>query len=231
MLQWSPFIKQRNLPFAFEIYRRTNDSSYAFIKQVSSSVISFTDTGLAPKTKYFYVVRAIDSTGAAPLSDEVSISTYSDTTAPSIPFNLRSTYTTPSTISIAWATSTDNVGVDHYNIYLNNKLVNITKQTSFVLTSLNKYQPYTIYVKAVDGSNNISEKSNQITAEPILGGLKYSYYKTAVQWLQLPDFTILTPNKTGVSKNVDIKCCRQKCFKWIFMAGIYTHSCFGHVYF
>ena len=56
--------------------------------------------------------RAIDSTGAASLSNEASAITSSDTIAPSIPLNLKSTYTTPSTISIAWTASLDNVAVE-----------------------------------------------------------------------------------------------------------------------
>src|SRR5206468_11873837 len=97
---------------------------------------SYIDSNLSPKQKYFYAIRAIDSTGAAGLSNEASASTFSDTSAPSIPGNLRTTYTTPSTISIAWDASTDNVGVDHYNIYINGSLSNVTTQTSFILTGL-----------------------------------------------------------------------------------------------
>jgi chitodextrinase len=52
--------------------------------------------------------------------------------------------------------STDNVSVDRYAIYVNSTLSNVTKQTSFVLTGLVQNQPYAITVKAVDGSNNYS---------------------------------------------------------------------------
>lgn len=229
-LQWSPSAQQSNLPFAFEVYRSADSVTYSFIKQVKSSFISFTDTGLAPKTKYFYFVRAIDSTAAARLSRIVSISTYSDTTAPNIPTNLHVTYTTPSTISIAWSPSKDNVAVDHYNIYVNNKLTNITKQNSFVLTSLVQHNVYAIYVKAIDSSGNISAKSNQVSVEPMLGGLKYSYYKAAVPWHLLPDFSTLTPTKTGVSSNVDVSVVKKNylnAFMWqgyihIPVTGTYT---------
>ena len=43
-------------------------------------------------------------------------------------------------------------------------------------------------VKAVDGSNNYSGASSQITAEPILGGLQYSFYTTHNAWSVLPNF-------------------------------------------
>jgi hypothetical protein len=117
-LGWSPATQQTNPPTAFEIYRGTSSGSYSFIGQVSSVSTSYLDSGLAPKTKYFYVIRAVDSTGAANVSNEKSATTYFDTIPPSIPLNLKSTYTTPSTISIAWDASTDNVAVDRYAIML-----------------------------------------------------------------------------------------------------------------
>jgi hypothetical protein len=208
-LAWSQAAQQANAPTAFEIYRGTTSGSYSYTGQVSSLATSYVDSGLAPKTKYFYVVRAVDSTGAAAISTEKNAVTFFDTIAPSIPLNLTSTYTTTSTISIAWTASTDNVAVDHYAIYLNGTLSNITKQTSFVLTGLVQNQPYAITVKAVDGSNNYSLSSNQITAEPILGGLQYKFYTTAAAWSVLPNFATLTPVKTGVSQNTDITVATQ----------------------
>lgn len=203
-LGWSNPAQQANAPTALEIYRGTSSGTYSFAAQVAPSVTSYIDSDLSPKQKYFYAIRAIDSTGASSLSNEASATTFSDTSAPSIPANLKSTYTTPSTISIAWDASTDNVGIDHYAIYINGSLSNITKQTSFILTGLTQSQPYAIYVKAFDASNNASGASSQITAEPILGGLKYNYYTTNNAWSVLPDFSTLTPVKTGVSSNTDI---------------------------
>ncbi|HYJ65676.1 MAG TPA: PA14 domain-containing protein, partial [Parafilimonas sp.] len=176
---------------------------------VAPSITNYIDSNLSPKQKYFYAIRAIDSTGAAALSNEASATTSSDTTAPTIPDNFRTTYTTPSTISVAWDASTDNVGVDHYNIYINGSLSNVTTQTSFILTGLTQSTPYALYVKAVDGSNNVSGASSQITAEPILGGLQYSYYTTNNAWSVLPNFSTLTPVKTGVSQNTDITVATQ----------------------
>ncbi|HVT63082.1 MAG TPA: PA14 domain-containing protein, partial [Legionellaceae bacterium] len=208
-LGWSSPAQQANPPTAFEIYRGVSSGNYSYVGQVDPSIDSYTDSNLSPKTKYFYAIRAIDSTGAAALSNEASTTTSSDTTAPSNPGNLRTAYTTPSTITIAWDASTDNVGVDRYNIYVNGSLSNVTKQTSFVLTGLVQSQPYAIYVTAVDGSNNTSGASNQITAEPILGGLKYSYYTTNNAWSVLPAFSTLTPVAQGVSSNTDISVATQ----------------------
>ena len=231
-LGWSSPAQQSNSPTAFEIYRGTSSGTYSFVGQVSPSINSYIDSNLSPKTKYFYAIRAVDSTGAAPLSNEASTTTSSDTSAPSNPGNLRSTFTTPSTISIAWDASSDNVGVDHYNIYVNGSLSNVTQQTSFVLSGLVQSQPYAIYVTAVDGSSNASGASNQITAEPILGGLKYSYYTTSAAWSVLPNFSTLTPVKTGISSNTDITVATQSSnygFLWqgyiqVPVNGTYTFA-------
>ncbi|MBV9961982.1 MAG: hypothetical protein JO072_07010, partial [Parafilimonas sp.] len=208
-LGWSLPAQQSNSPTALEIYRGTSSGNYKYVGQVSPALTSYTDSGLSAKVKYYYVLRAVDSTGAAPISNEASAATYSDTIAPSIPQNLVSTYTTPTTINIAWGASTDNVAVDHYAIYVDGKLSNVTTQTSFVLTGLNQNQPYGITVKAVDASGNYSFPSSQLTAEPILGGLQYKFYTTQTAWSVLPDFSKLTPVKTGVSSNTDITVATQ----------------------
>jgi len=230
-LTWAQNPHPTNAPTASEIYRGTTSGGpYTFIGQVTPSTLSFVDSELMPKVKYFYVLRAIDSTAASALSNQANATTFSDTVAPTSPNNLRLIFTTPNSISIAWDSSTDNVGVDHYAIYVNGILSNVTKQTSFILNGLVTGQSYYIYIKAVDGSNNYSAQSNQLTASPILGGLQYSYYTTPAQWSVLPNFSALTPVSTGVSQNTDISVATQTTnfgFLWqgfiqIPVAGTYT---------
>jgi hypothetical protein len=209
-LTWAANPHPVNAPIAFEIYRGTvSGGPYTFVRQVSPDSLSSTDSNLAPNVKYFYTVRAIDSTAAAALSNEANATTLSDKTPPTAPNNLAVVYTTPNAISISWSPSTDNVGVDHYVIYVNGVQTNITKQTSFIINGLTTGQAYVIYVKAVDGSNNFSAPSNQLTAAAILGGLHYSFYTTPTQWNVLPDFSTLTPVATGVSGNTDISVATQ----------------------
>ena len=204
-LAWSKPAQQVNAPSAFEIYRGTMSGTYNYVGKTLSSVLNYIDSSLAPKIKYYYVVRAVDSTGAAALSNEASIATYSDTTAPSVPANLKYTATTSSTISIVWSASTDNVAVDHYNIYVNGALTNITKQTSFILNSLTANLPYIVYVKAVDASGNLSLQSNQVSATTVQGGLKYSFYPSTTALSILPtNLLSMPPASTGTSTNTDL---------------------------
>lgn len=208
-LAWSKASQQSNAATAYEIYRGTSSGVYSYIGQAGAGTNSYIDSNLAAKVKYYYVVRAVDSTGAAPVSNEASATTYSDTIAPSIPQNLAVTYTTPSTITIGWSASTDNVAVDHYAIYIDGKLSNVTSQTTFVLTGLNQNQSYAITVKAVDASGNYSYPSSQVSSSPVLGGLQYKYYTTPTAWSVLPDFSSLTPVKSGISSNTDITVATQ----------------------
>ncbi|MGP4094092.1 carbohydrate-binding protein, partial [Nonomuraea sp. KM90] len=54
-----------------------------------------------------------------------------DTAAPSVPGNLRSTGVTSSSVSLAWNASTDNVGVTGYNVYRGGTLVTTGTGTTY----------------------------------------------------------------------------------------------------
>ncbi|MBW7475413.1 S8 family serine peptidase [Paenibacillus oenotherae] len=83
-----------------------------------------------------------------------------DTTAPSQPANLTSPSKTSTSISLDWDASTDNVGVDHYEILRNTVLIATTASTSFTDTGLTPSTAYTYTVKAVDAANNKSLPSS-----------------------------------------------------------------------
>ncbi len=93
-----------------------------------------------------------------------------DSTAPSVPGNLRSTGTTSSSVSLAWNASTDNVGVTGYNVYRNGTLITTVTGTTYTDTGLNASTTYTYRVRARDAANNLSGESNQISATTTTGG-------------------------------------------------------------
>ena len=202
-LNWSNNPKPTYNETAFEIYRTTTKgSSYGFVAQVAADTLSFTDAGLTPNVQYYYVVRAINNNGASAVSNEASATTQSDQTPPTAPHNLLITSTTDNTVSLSWDSSTDNVGIAMYEIFVNGIKVNSTTQTSFIITGLKSLQQYSFYVKAKDISGNYSSNSNQVSAPTVLQGFQYKYYEG--NWNKLPDFNALTPAKTGTSKNIDI---------------------------
>jgi len=188
---------------AFEIYRSTvSGGPYSFAGQVPADTLSYIDNNLQPNVKYFYKIRAVNDNAAAALSAEANAITQSDKTPPTAPANLRVVTSNNTSVTLAWDSSTDNVGVSRYEIFVNGVKSYSTNQTTFVVGSLQSSQQYAFYVKAKDISGNYSVQSNQVSAATILQGLHYKYYEGS--WSVLPNFNTLTPVKQGTTKNVDI---------------------------
>jgi hypothetical protein len=187
----------------FEIYRSTSQNGvYSFVGKVAADSSEFKDSKLSHGLTYFYKVRAVNDNGAAPMSNIASAFTLVDKTPPTPPDNLRVVYTTNSTISIQWDSSSDNVGVAKYDVYVNGQKGYSTNEEQFIISGLQKGKIYSVYVKAIDSSGNTSEKSNSVSANASLNGVVYKYYQG--YWLSVPDFSVLKPLATGVSPNMII---------------------------
>ncbi|WP_347590003.1 glycosyl hydrolase family 18 protein [Acrocarpospora sp. B8E8] len=135
---------------------------------------TYTDTGRAANTSYTYQVRARDAANnQSGLSNSVTATTTGgggDTTAPSVPGNLRSTGVTSNSVSLAWNASTDNVGVTGYLIYRGGTLVTTVTGTTYTDTGRAANTSYTYQVRARDAANNQSGLSNSVTATTTGGG-------------------------------------------------------------
>jgi pimeloyl-ACP methyl ester carboxylesterase len=204
-LTWATQPNPTYAPTAFEVYRGLKTGGpYTFLGQTLPSTLQYTDSLLSPGVKYFYTIRAIDTAGAAPLSNEANATTASDKTPPTAPTNLAIQFTTANSISVAWTAATDNVGVDHYNIFVNGSLEDVTKSTSFTINGLTKGQWYSVYVVAADASGNLSNPSNQVDGGATTSGLTYNYYLIPTSTTVLPNYSTMTPTATGVSTNTNI---------------------------
>ncbi|HEU4553432.1 MAG TPA: fibronectin type III domain-containing protein, partial [Chitinophaga sp.] len=191
----------------FEVYRaNAAGGPYTLVGKVGADVLTFTDNGLLPNTRYYYVIRAVNDNAAAPLSAEASGVTMVDQTPPTAPRNVVVTGSTTSSISISWTAATDDVGVDKYDIYINGKKTYTVdaSTTSFIAYGLKERQLYTIVVRARDITGNQSPSSNQVSAAAIRSGLNYKYYTSTSAWSKLPNFSTLTPVKTGTVAFVDV---------------------------
>ncbi|SEN34159.1 carbohydrate-binding protein [Nonomuraea pusilla] len=93
-----------------------------------------------------------------------------DTTAPSVPGNLRSTGVTSGSVSLAWNASTDDVGVTGYEIYRGGTLVTTVTGTTHTDTGLTASTAYIYTVRARDAAGNRSAASNSVTATTTGGG-------------------------------------------------------------
>src|SRR5206468_3390740 len=88
-----------------------------FAQITSVAGTAYGDSGLASATSYSYRVRATDAAGnLSGYSNIASATTLTapDTTPPTAPSGLTATAVSTTQINLAWAASTDNVGVTGY---------------------------------------------------------------------------------------------------------------------
>ncbi|TDD25798.1 chitinase [Nonomuraea diastatica] len=112
-----------------------------------------------------------------------------DTSAPSVPGNLRTTGVTDRSVSLAWNASTDNVGVTGYEVYRDGNLITTVTGTTHSDTGLSPETRYAYTVRARDAAGNRSAAGNTASAttekgdgggDPGDGGNKVLGY--FVQW-------------------------------------------------
>ena len=90
-----------------------------------------------------------------------------DTVAPTAPAGLK-VLNNGLTITLAWQPSTDNVGVDRYEIYRNNDKVGSSVDTQWTDNAVETGGVvYRYSVKAFDAAENISESSNVVEVETV----------------------------------------------------------------
>ena len=199
-----------NMPYSFTgTPTVNNDGAHPAI--FATGTVKFDSAGIYPITITFFENSGGESmqvywTGPGVarqlIPDAAFIENYTDVTPPSVPANLRSAYTSRTYVDLAWDNSTDNVGVSKYDVYMNGVLKTSSTTAAVSITGLAQNVAYTFTVKALDLAGNVSKTSSAFTVTTSANGLKYKYYEGT--WNTLPDFSTLTPVKTGASANVDI---------------------------
>ncbi|MFL4910754.1 cysteine/serine endopeptidase inhibitor [Streptomyces sp. MMS24-I2-30] len=86
-----------------------------------------------------------------------------DTQAPSAPANLRSPGQTPTSVSLAWDASSDNVGVTGYEVYADGSEIPVGTNTGATIADLAENAPHTFTVVALDAAGNVSGASNAVS--------------------------------------------------------------------
>ena len=165
----------------YQVLRAPGASGGTFAQIATSPSNSFVNTGLTANTTFRYQVRAVDAAGnASAVSNAVTATTQAgggDVQPPSAPSNLTAPATTASSISLAWAASTDNTGVTGYQILRapgtsggTFTQVGTSTTTSFVNSGLTANTAFRYQVRAVDAAGNASAVSNTVTATTLTGG-------------------------------------------------------------
>lgn len=135
----------------------------------TSPASSFTDTSLKPEREYTYKIRAVDIFGnvSEPGEAECRVTTEADTLPPSVPLNLGLVSNSPTSVTLAWTASTDDVLVAGYYIYRDGKLIGTTIYTNYTDTTLTETENHVYTVRAFDETGNVSEDSKAVVLDRI----------------------------------------------------------------
>jgi len=132
---------------------------------------SVTITGLSENTAYSFNVLAFDAVGNnSALSNTANASTNGDTQAPSTPLNLAASNETTTTVDLSWSSSSDNVGVTGYEIFMDGTSLGNATGTTATVTGLLENTTYAFTVRAFDAAGNNSAMSNTANASTTGGG-------------------------------------------------------------
>jgi fibronectin type 3 domain-containing protein len=191
-ISWSPSTDNVSV-IGYTIYR--NGTAVGAVDGTSNT---FSDTGLAPATTYGYAVDAYDSAGnRSQMSTAAAVTTPAagDTTPPSTPLNVAAAANGPTSVTVSWNASTDNVAVTGYTIYRNGSVIaNVGGSiTTFADNTAKSSTTYAYTVDAFDGSGNRSVQSAPVTVTTP-GPLFNDGFESGSlsQWQQAPGVTVQT---------------------------------------
>jgi len=148
----------------FKLERKIESGSWLTLATLPANTTSYVDNGLTAYTTYWYRVYASNAAGNSAYSNEDPATVLPDSSAPSVPTNLRVVSTTTTQVNLAWSASSDDFAVVGYYIYRNGIKVGSTSGTSYSDTGRSPNTTYTYQVSALDSSNNESAKSAQVSA-------------------------------------------------------------------
>src|SRR2546426_1007593 len=167
-LSWTAPTKNGGSPITnYKIYKSTSSVTKTGYVNVGN-VNSYTNTGLTPGVTYFYKVRAVNSAGLSPLSNEASAT---PPALPSAPQNLQAAVGKSITISWQAPSSDGGSAITGYKVYRSTSsgtetgYVNLGNVTSYTNTIVTPGVTYFYKVRAVN-SAGLSPFSNEASATP-----------------------------------------------------------------
>lgn len=121
----------------------------------TSGATAYTDTGLAPLTKYGYQVAAVNGDGLESGRSKRADATTLDGTPPTTPDDLEATTVSSSQVALAWDDASDpESGIAGYRIYRDGSQVGTTSgATNYLDTGLSPSTTYVYRVSAVNGDD------------------------------------------------------------------------------
>ena len=105
--------------------------------------------------------------GGPDAEDIWGIYTSADNEAPTVPMNLVASNNTTFSIDLSWDTSTDNVAVTSYNVYVNGNFETSTSNTNYTISNLASNTSYSFTVLAKDIAENASALSSSLVSSTL----------------------------------------------------------------
>jgi alpha-mannosidase len=122
------------------------------------------NTAAAANGSHTLSAVARDAAGNKGTAATVMVTVNNDTVAPSVPTALTATAVSSTQINLAWAASSDNVGVAGYRVTRNGSAIANTTATSYQNTGLAPSTTYRYTVAAFDAAANFSGESTPASA-------------------------------------------------------------------
>jgi trimeric autotransporter adhesin len=181
-LSWTAVTPPANCTISsYNVYRSTTSGFTPSSSNLIASGVtgtSYSNTGLAASTTYYYVVEALDADGSSVSSAQASAETSAApcSTVPSAPTGLTATASSSSAIGLSWTAVTPpaNCTINSYNVYgsttsgftpgTGNLIASGLTGTSYSNTGLAASTTYYYVVEAVD-ADGTSSASAQASAE------------------------------------------------------------------
>jgi len=158
--------KAEQIAFRMESVYLTSDSEYAdartYAIQAAEDLYGEDSNEVIQVTNAMYAIGVGDAYDGEP-ADDGDDDDNTDTEAPTAPSNLTASNITSSSVDLSWSASSDNVGVDSYEIYKDGSFYKSTTSTSYSVTGLSADTTYEFYVKAKDAAGNVSDASNTVS--------------------------------------------------------------------
>jgi chitodextrinase len=146
----------------------TSNTNYAAGAPISLDATSITPAGGGSATfvltasPIYLAVHSREATSAlARPSLTLSYAASGDTTPPSAPANFNAGTIGQTSFGTSWTASTDNVGVDHYELFRDGASQGNVTGTSYTFTGLTCGKAYTFGVEAVDAAGNHSTRTTR----------------------------------------------------------------------
>lgn len=127
---------------------------------------TWTHSNAEPR-KHRYSARAVDRAGNRSVDAPPTVVSLTDLEPPSTPTDVKLSSQVPTQITVQWAASTDNRGVDRYEVVAADKIVASAAGTSAIVPSLSDWQEHCFAVRAVDSEGNKSAPTAPVCGRTI----------------------------------------------------------------